>query len=52
MELLYILLVLLVLTRPGAEIAARLGQPALVGELVAGIAPGLVMTQSSGPLPG
>ena len=51
MELLYILLVLLVLTRLGGEIAVRLGQPTLVGELVAGIALGLVVAQSSGLFP-
>lgn len=51
MELLYILLVLLVLTRLGGEIAARLGQPALVGELVAGIALGLVVARSGGLFP-
>ena len=45
MELLYILLVLLVLTRIGGEVATRLGQPALVGELLAGIALGLVVAQ-------
>src|SRR5690606_18217418 len=43
--------VLLVLTRLGGEIAARLGQPALVGELVAGIALGLVVARSGGLFP-
>ena len=43
MELLFVmLLVLLVLSRLFAEIAERLGQPALVGELVAGILLGLL----------
>ena len=45
MELLYILLVLLVLTRVGAEVATRFGQPALAGELLAGIALGLVVAR-------
>ncbi|GHG93005.1 cation:proton antiporter [Pseudodonghicola xiamenensis] len=40
MELFYILLVLLVVTRAFGELAERLAQPALVGELVAGIALG------------
>lgn len=40
MELLYVLLVLLVITRALGEISVRLGQPALVGELLAGIALG------------
>lgn len=37
MQILYILLVVLVVTRIGAEIAQRLGQAALVGELIAGV---------------
>lgn len=37
MELFYILLVLLVVTRAFGELAERVGQPALVGELVSGI---------------
>lgn len=43
MEILYILLVLLVTARAFGEIAIRLGQPTLVGEIVAGIALGLVI---------
>lgn len=41
MHLLYILLILLLVTRFGAEIAVRLRQPALVGELLAGVLLGL-----------
>jgi Kef-type K+ transport system membrane component KefB len=43
MEILYILLVLLVTARAFGEIAIRLGQPTLVGEIVAGIALGRVI---------
>jgi len=43
MEILYILLVLLVITRAFGEVSVRLGQPALVGELLAGIALGSVI---------
>jgi Kef-type K+ transport system membrane component KefB len=43
MHLLYILLILLLVTRIGAEIAVRLRQPALVGELLAGVLLGLVI---------
>jgi len=43
MEILYILLVLLVITRAFGEVSVRLGQPALVGELLAGIALGAVI---------
>ncbi len=42
MELLYILLVLLTVTRLFGELAERLGQPLILGELVAGIALGLI----------
>jgi len=51
MEILYVLLVILVVTRLGAEIAERLGQAALVGELIAGVVLGLVAGQFSGALP-
>jgi len=51
MEILYILLILLVITRAGGEIAERLGQPALAGELVAGIALGLVVGPFSDSFP-
>lgn len=43
MELLYILLILLVATRTFGEIAIRLGHPALVGELISGIALGILV---------
>lgn len=42
MELLYVLLVLLTVTRLFGELAERLGQPMILGELVAGIALGLM----------
>lgn len=42
MDLLYVLLVLLTVTRIFGEIAERLGQPLILGELVAGISLGLV----------
>jgi Kef-type K+ transport system membrane component KefB len=43
MELLYVLLVLLTVTRLFGELAQRLGQPIILGELVAGIALGMVV---------
>ncbi len=46
MELLFALLVLLVVTRLCGEVAVRLGQPALVGELVGGILLGLLVHSS------
>lgn len=51
MEILYILLVLLLVTRAFGEVAARLGQPPLVGELIAGIVLGLVVRRFSGTFP-
>lgn len=51
MELLYILLVLLVATRIFGELAERIGQPVLVGELVSGIALGLLAAQFEEALP-
>lgn len=51
MELLYLLLVLLVVTRAFAEIAERLGQPALVGELVAGIVIGALAVRNAEAFP-
>lgn len=51
MELLYILLVLLFLTRLSGELATRSGQPVLVGELLSGILLGVVAAQFSGSLP-
>lgn len=49
MQLLYILLVLLVVTRTFSELAIRLKQPALVGELVGGILIGVVVATLAGP---
>ena len=37
MELFFVLLILLIATRSFGEVAERFGQPALVGELLAGI---------------
>jgi Kef-type K+ transport system membrane component KefB len=45
-EVLYLVLVLLVVTRIFAELAERVGLPALVGELVAGVALGLLLGRS------
>jgi len=44
MEILYVLLILLLVTRTFGELAHRFGQPALLGELIAGIALGAVVT--------
>ena len=51
MNLLYVLLVLLLVTRVCGELAERLRQPALVGELIAGIALGMVATGFHDELP-
>lgn len=51
MDLFFILLVLLVATRAFGEVAERLGQPGLVGELVAGIVLGTVAAQYTDLLP-
>lgn len=51
MELLYVLLVLLAATRLFGELAVRLGQPVLIGELIAGIAIGLAVQTYSGTFP-
>jgi len=51
MELLFVLLVLLVVTRAFGECAERLGQPVLAGELVAGILIGLLASAFSGVFP-
>ena len=51
MDLFYVLLVLLVVTRAFAEVAERLAQPALVGELIAGIALGAVVASFPGTFP-
>lgn len=51
MELFYILFVLLVVTKLFGELALRLGQPALLGELVSGVALGLLVQRFSGSFP-
>jgi Kef-type K+ transport system membrane component KefB len=51
MEILYILLVLLLVTRGFGELAVRLGQPALVGELTSGIAIGAIVAQYAAAFP-
>lgn len=48
MDLFYVLLVLLVATRAFGELAERLGQPSLVGELIAGITLGAVVARFPG----
>lgn len=51
MELLYILLVLLLVTRLFGELALRIGQPPLVGELLSGIALGMMVHHFSDTFP-
>ena len=51
MEILYTLLVLLLVARTFGEIAERLGQPALVGELVSGMAIGVSVQSYAGSFP-
>ncbi len=51
MDLFYVLLILLVVTRAFGELAARVGQPALVGELVSGVLLGALVTQYADQLP-
>ncbi|MCW8327886.1 cation:proton antiporter [Photobacterium sp. SDRW27] len=51
MELFFILLVLLVTTRSFGEIAERIGQPALIGELIAGIVLGTTAAQYADFIP-
>jgi Kef-type K+ transport system membrane component KefB len=45
MDLFYVLLILLVATRAFGEAAERVGQPSLVGELIAGIALGAIVAE-------
>lgn len=47
MDLFYVLLILLVVTRTFGELAVRVGQPALVGELVSGVLLGTIVIQYS-----
>jgi Kef-type K+ transport system membrane component KefB len=51
MDLFYVLLILLVATRAFGELAERLGQPALAGELIAGIALGAIIVEFPGTFP-
>jgi len=51
MEILYVLLVLLIATRALGEVAARFGQPELVGELLAGVLLGMVVAGNSEMFP-
>ena len=50
MEILYLILALLVITRVFAELAERVNLPAIVGELVAGVALGFILQSSYEPL--
>ncbi len=51
MDILLLILVLLVVTRIFAELAERVNLPAIVGELIAGVALGLLLQALQGPLP-
>ncbi|NNC77370.1 MAG: cation:proton antiporter [Woeseiaceae bacterium] len=51
MEILYLILVLLVVTRVFAELAERVHLPAIVGELVAGVSLGLVLSGAGDIMP-
>jgi Kef-type K+ transport system membrane component KefB len=51
MEILYLILVLLAVTRVFAELAERVQLPAIVGELIAGVALGFVLQRFSGHFP-
>ena len=51
MEIFYVLLVLLVITRAFGELAVRFQQPALVGELLSGIVLGAVIKLSPPSFP-
>jgi Kef-type K+ transport system membrane component KefB len=51
LEIFYVLLILLVITRAFGEVSVRLGQPALVGELLAGIALGATIRFSPSSFP-
>ena len=51
MEIFYVLLVLLLVTRVFGEVSVRLGQPALVGELISGILLGGIAASFSEQLP-
>ena len=51
MEIIYVLLVLLIATRAFGEVAVRMGQPALVGELLAGVALGMIVVENGATFP-
>jgi Kef-type K+ transport system membrane component KefB len=51
MDILYVLLVLLIVTRLFGEVAERFGQPALFGELVSGILLGILVHRFEGSFP-
>lgn len=51
MSIIYILLVLLIVTRVFGEISERLGQPALLGELVSGICLGMLVHRYDATFP-
>lgn len=51
MEILYVLLVLLVAARVLGELAVRIGQPSLAGELLAGVLIGIFVTNQSEAFP-
>lgn len=51
MEILYVLLVLLIASRALGELAVRVGQPALVGELLAGVLIGIVVVHNGETFP-
>ena len=51
MEILYVVLALLIVTRAFGELAERIGQPSLTGELMAGIVLGLIGSWMHGGLP-
>ena len=51
MELIYIILILLTVSRIAAEISQRLGQAPLVGELIAGVGLGILAHQQADALP-
>ncbi len=51
MDLFFVLLVLLVVTRAFGELAERLGQPSLVGELIAGVTLGSIVSRYPATFP-
>ncbi len=51
MNLFFILLVLLVVTRTSGELAGRFGQPAIVGELISGVFLGIIAASQADQFP-